>query len=113
MAQGILIRVWFFRNTVIPVYRVGSVATRAILQYAYLNADQTNSNPLLSKAVAAQLTRSFLYLLFSNLSAYQIPLSLPVIFCPKAAAVARHGNKLSRTVLPSSPLSINVVNSEA
>jgi hypothetical protein len=33
-----------------------------------------------------------------KLSRYQIPLSLPVIFCPTAAAVARHGNKLSRTL---------------
>ncbi len=40
---------------------------------------------------------------------YQIPLSLPVIFCPTAAAVARHGNKLSRTLFRSSRFSSRVV----
>jgi hypothetical protein len=36
-------------------------------------------------------------------SGYQIPLSLPVIFCPTAAAVASHGSRLSRALLCSSP----------
>jgi hypothetical protein len=46
-------------------------------------------------------------------SAYQTPLSLPVIFWPTAAAVARHGNKLSRTLFLSSRLSSKVVSWEA
>ena len=44
---------------------------------------------------------------------YQIPLSLPVIFCPMAATVARQGSKLSRAVLRSWPFSMRVVHSEA
>ena len=42
-------------------------------------------------------------------STYQIPLSLPVIFCPTAAAVARQGNKLSRTLFRNSRFSSRVV----
>jgi len=44
---------------------------------------------------------------------YQIPLSLPVIFSPKAAAVASHGKRLSRAVLRSLPWRMSVVSSEA
>ena len=35
---------------------------------------------------------------------YQIPLSLPVILCPTKAAVARHGNRLSRAPFSNSRL---------
>lgn len=37
---------------------------------------------------------------------YQMPLSLPVIFCPTTAAVASHGNRLSRAPLCNSRLRI-------
>jgi len=44
---------------------------------------------------------------------YQIPLSLPVIFWPTAAAVARQGNKLSRAVFFNSRLSKKVASCDA
>ncbi len=79
-------------------FQPGSIARCAIVTIAFLAA----GGPSLELFGGGGISSS----------AYQIPLSLPVIFCPTAAAVARQGNKLSRTLFRNSRFSSRVVSCE-
>ena len=63
------------------------------------------------KQIFFQLNLLHVYSLdsFKRIADHQIPLSLPVIFCPTAAAVASQGNKPRRALLCNSRLRNNPV----